>query len=242
MYAELIEIDSRAFGRNVLSLHDFSPDENFAEFENNYIQEYNPAYVYCKIPIEHIDNVHSLEKHQFNLVELQIESSINLNKPYDTSRYGYQFDEVSTMDKLQEVLEIAGTTIVHDRFTRDPLVPKHVSGERYKGYVMKSFYADNESVYRLYDPKTQQTLGFKTHKLIGNNEVLFLLGGVHPQYKNLGLGVINSFFEFNELIGKGIKKGYTHISAINYHVFNLEIGKLGFRVLTTYAVMRKVYA
>jgi hypothetical protein len=242
MYAELIEIDSRAFGRNVLSLHDFSPDEDFAAFERSYVREHNPGYVYCKIPIEHIDNVHILERHQFNLVELQIESCINLNKTHDTSRYGYQFEKVTATDVLQDVLEIAGSTIVHDRFSRDPLIPGHVSGERYRGYVMKSFHAEDECVYRLFDPRTQQTLGFKTHKLVGNNEVLFLLGGVHPQYKNLGLGVINSFFEFNELISKGIKKGYTHISAINYHVFNLEIGKLGFRVLTTYTVMRKVYA
>jgi hypothetical protein len=45
----------------------------------------------------------------------------------------------------------------------------------------------------------------------------------------------------NELIRKGIKRGTTHISAANYPVFNLEIGKLGFTVLSSFAVLRKVY-
>jgi hypothetical protein len=35
--------------------------------------------------------------------------------------------------------------------------------------------------------------------------------------------------------------GVTHISAANYPIFNLELGQLGFRVTTTFAVMRKLY-
>jgi hypothetical protein len=39
----------------------------------------------------------------------------------------------------------------------------------------------------------------------------------------------------------GFRRAATHISAINYPVFNLEIGSLGFRVNATFAVLRKVY-
>jgi hypothetical protein len=64
---------------------------------------------------------------------------------------------------------------------------------------------------------------------------------VHRDYKSLGLGMISEYFEFNELMRKGIRKGITHISAANYPVFNLEIAQLGFRVLAVFAVMRKTY-
>ena len=64
---------------------------------------------------------------------------------------------------------------------------------------------------------------------------------MHAELKNAGLGLISEYFEFNTLIGKGIQRGITHISASNYPIFNLEIGRVGFRVLGTFAVMRKVY-
>jgi hypothetical protein len=39
----------------------------------------------------------------------------------------------------------------------------------------------------------------------------------------------------------GVRRGTTHISAANYPIFNLEIGRLGFRVVRTFAVLRKLY-
>jgi hypothetical protein len=139
------------------------------------------------------------------------------------------------------VLEIAATTFEHDRFSIDPLVGRDLSGERYRRYVQRSFSAPDEAVYRLRDPAAGNTVAFKTHRYLPGGEVTLLLGGVHPRCKGLGLGVINDLCELNELHAKGFKRGTTRISAANYPVFNVEIGKLGFRVRTTYAVLRKVY-
>ncbi len=241
MRVERLDVDSLVFERNALAIRDFSRDVDFAEFERGYVAEHSPFYVVCKVPVENIEDVHALEGCGFNLIECQIRSRIRLLKAFDTSPYPYRFEPVTSKEDLKDVLSIAGSTFVHDRFSRDPLVGERLSGERYKRYVMKSFLADDEAVYRLCDPESGLTLAFKTHRYIGNDEVLFLLGGVHPDYKTLGIGIISEYFEFNELIRKGIRRGYTHISAANYSVFNLEIGNLGFRVLTTYAVMRKVY-
>jgi len=77
---------------------------------------------------------------------------------------------------------------------------------------------------------------------VSSTEALFLLGGVRADLKNVGVGPVSEYFEFNELIRKGIKTGITHISAANYPIVNLEIGKIGFRVLATFAVLRKLYA
>lgn len=242
MKAELLEIDSRVFGRSVLSIQDFDPAADFAAFEREYVAAHNPVYVACKVPLECITDTHILEQHGFNLIECQIKSAIKLRKPYDVATFRqYAFELVTREEDLPEILDIAATTFVHDRFSIDLALSPEISGNRYKEYVRKSFRSPDESVHRLVEIATGRTVAFKTHKRMSESEVLFLLGGVHPDYKKLGLGLINGYFEFNALIAQGVKRGITHISAGNYPVFNLEIGNLGFRVLTTYAVMRKLY-
>lgn len=242
MKVELSEIDSRVFGRSVLAIHDLDPAADFAAFERDYVERFNPVYVACKVPLERVADTHVLERHGFNLIECQIRSAIKLRKPFDVSAFRqYEFERVTREEDLAEVLEIAATTFVHDRFSIDLTLSPEISGNRYKEYVLKSFRSTDEAVYRLIDRTSGRVVAFKTHLYRGGNEVLFLLGGVHAEYKSLGIGLINEYFEFNELIAKGIKKGVTHISAANYPVFNLEIGNLGFRVLTTFAVLRKLY-
>ena len=241
MKIERIEIDSRVLGGNVLAIQDFDPAADFAAFERGYLAEYNPIYVSAKVPLERISDVQAIESTGFQLAECQIRSQVKLRKPYDVTAFPYDFEQVVREEELGPVLEIAETTFVHDRFSVDRAVRPGVSGARYREYVRKSFLSPDEAVYRLVD-REGRTVAFKTHRYLGGAEVLLLLGGVHADYKNLGLGLINEYFEFNELIRKGIRKGITHISAANYPIFNLEISQLGFRVLATFAVMRKTYS
>jgi hypothetical protein len=241
MRAELIEIDSKVFGHNVLAIHDFDPLTDFASFERSYVAKYAPSYVSAKIPLENIESIHVLEDKGFRMAECQIRLSIKLRKQYDTSPFLYKFERVTQVEDLKEVLEIAGATFLNDRFSSDSSLLPGSSGRRYQAYVLKSFDSPDEAVYRLLDCATGSTVAFKTHRYVSATEVLFLLGGVHPDLKSLGLGLLNEHFEFNELIRKGIKRGVTHISASNYPIFNLEIGQVGFRVMATFAVMRKIY-
>jgi hypothetical protein len=242
MRAERIEIDSRVLGGNVLAISDFDPEAEFAEFERRYVEEFHPLYVSCKIPLERISEIQILESQGFGLTEGQIRASVKLRKMHDVSRFPYDFEPVTREEDLTSVLEIAGTTFAHDRFSMDPRLAPGVSGARYREYVRRSFLSADEAVFRLVDRASRQVVAFKTHRYVSKCEVLFLLGGVHPEYKNLGLGLINEYCEFNMLMQMGIRFGITHISASNYPIFNLEIGNLGFRVLTTFAVMRKIYA
>jgi hypothetical protein len=65
-----------------------------------------------------------------------------------------------------------------------------------------------------------------------------LLGGVHPNYKNIGLGVISSHYCFNQLKDDGFKRVITHISAANMPIINLELGHFGFKVEDVCVVLR----
>jgi hypothetical protein len=239
---ELLPIDSRVLEGNVLSIQDFDPAADFMAFESSYVRQYNPVYVSCRIPLGAISHTHVLEDAGFRLIECTIRSAIRLRKPYDVSGFPYTFEIVKSEAELETVLDIAGSTFTHDRFSVDPMFGPSTAGARYRAYVNKSFDSSDEAVYRLLDNASGAVVAFKTHRNLPSGEVLLLLGGVHPGYKNLGIGLINEYFEFNELIGKGVKRATTHISAANYAVFNLEIGNLGFRVLETFAVMRKAYA
>jgi len=238
---ERIEVDSNILGGSVLAIHDFDANADFPGFERNYVEDHDPVYVSCKVPLEQISSIHLLEKAGFNFIECQVQASITLRKPFDVSAFPYSFEQVTHENDLPPVLEIAASTFTCDRFYLDPLIAREVAGRRYAEYVRKSFRTREECVYRLVDRSSGRTVAFKTHRLIGNREVLFLLGGVHPDFKNIGLGAASDYFEFNELIRRGIKRGVTHVSASNHAVVNLEIGNLGFRVLATSTVMRKIY-
>jgi hypothetical protein len=241
MKVERIEVDSAVFGRSVLALKDLTPEDDLAAEEARYLQQFRPAYVSCRVPLDNLGTIHRLEQHGFRFIECQIRSTIRFARDYDVSSYPYEYQRVTTREALDEVLNIASSTVVHDRFTIDSAVAKGISGDRYRRYVEQSFAAPDEAVWRLYDPASKQTLNFRTHRIIGPGEVLLLLGGVHPAFKSLGLGVIASYFCFNQMRRDGFRRGVTHISAINSPVFNLEIGNLGFRVNATFAVLRKVY-
>jgi hypothetical protein len=241
MKIERIEVDSAVFGRSVLALKDLSSADDLASEEVRYREQFHPTYVYCRVPLEELPTIHRLEQHGFQLIECQIRSTIRFARDYDVSRYPYEYQRVTTREALDEVLDIASRTVVHDRFTIDPAVSQGISGARYRRYVEKSFAAPDEAVWRLYDPASKRTLNFRTHRVTGPKEVLLLLGGVHPEFKGLGLGVIASYFCFNQMRRDGFRQAVTHISAINYPVFNLEIGSLGFRANATFAVLRKVY-
>lgn len=241
MKANLIPIDSEVLGGNVLAIEDFDAGADFSRFEDAYVEEHRPVYVSCKVPLERIADVHCLERHGFSLIECQIRSNLNLKEPVRSAAAPYSFARVTTEAELAPVLEIAGTAFEHDRFSIDPLLARNVSGLRYRRYVEQSFASPDDAVYRLFDPAKGTTVAFKTHRYLDNGEVLLLLGGVHNDYRRLGVGVMNTLAELAELRRLGKTAITTHISAINLQVFTLEIGRLGFRVVSTFAVMRKCY-
>jgi hypothetical protein len=240
MTAELIEIDSSVLRGNVLNVRDFDPEADFDLFEQSYITEYDPIYVSCKVPMESLKGAHALENSGFRVIEFQNRCAIAFPKPYDVSAFPFDFERVTREEDLAAVLEIAGTTFTHDRFYLDPCLDAGLSGTRYREYVRQSFHSPNEAVYRLVSRKTGLTVAFKTHRYFSSTEVLFLLQGVRPDLKNKGVGVINEYFETNELIRKGYQKGITHISGANYAIVNF-VASLGYRFVSSFAVLRKIY-
>ena len=225
----------------MLVIHEIEAGSDFAAFERSYIETYCPEYVSVSIALENVAAIHRIEDHGFRLVECQLKMVLKLSKPYDTSAYRYQLERVTSQPALNQVLELAATSFEHDRFTMDPAIPRGVSGERYRLYTLKSYHDPAESVYRLIDPDSRETLAFKTCRSVSGSEVRLFLSGVHPAMKGLGLGPISNFFYFNELLRLGVRKAHGYISAHNYTACNMDLGLMGFRVVGSFAAFRKLY-
>lgn len=241
MKVERIPIDSDVWGRNVLSLSDILEQDDIPSLEQFYIEKYQPVYVSVRLPLDSLYTIEKFEKLGFSFVECQIRLVAQFKSDYDVSRYGYLYEKVLTLQVLEDVISIARSAITHDRFSIDKKVPMGFSGRRYEAYVRQSFTMPDEEVWRLYDPNKDQTIGFRTHRRTADNEVLLLLGGIHPDHIGTGAGVISSYYCFNQMRSNGVKRAITHISAINKPIFDLEVSRLGFRYKLAFAILRKIY-
>lgn len=237
------EIESLVLGRTVLELHDFQAGEDLLEEEGRFRREHDPLYAICKVRVEDLESIHQLESHGFRFIETQLKLALKM-KTYDTSKFPYHYAPVEAAD-LETVLAMADTIFSDDRFSVDPFLRQRydgkAAGERYRRYVMKSFEAKDECVYKMVNNTTQEIVGFGTHRHTRPDEALIFIGGIASKYQKAGLGPISDFLAINCLRREGVKKAYTHVSARNYAIMNLEIAGLGFKVIDSHVVLRKTY-
>jgi len=236
-------IDSAVLGRAVLEIRAFQAGDDVPREEKRFLQEHDPCYAVCKVPVEDLAAIHQLEDNGFRFIETQLKLSLKM-KSYDASKYPYSYVPVEAED-LETVLGIAGTIFLNDRFSIDPFINERfagkAAGERYRRYVMKSFEAPDECVYKMVNNATKEIVGFGTHRHTTQDEAMMFIGGIVSNYQKAGLGPISDFLTINNLRREGVKKAYGHVSARNYAIMNLEIAGLGFKVIDSHIVLRKVY-
>lgn len=237
---EYLEIDSRILGISTWSLSNVTESDDFAAALNTVFEKSRVSYVTCKIAADQLSMVHAAERVGFCFVETQFRTILRLNKTYDISKYPYEYIRVDTQDELDKVLEIAASSIEHDRFSRDPAIGRELSGARYCEYLLESFARKDDEIWAVQSKTSGELLTFRSHRRSSETDVNLLIGGVHEEYKGLGLGVISSHFCFNQLRESGYRRAVTHISAANIPIVNLEIGSLNFRVSDSFVVLRCV--
>lgn len=237
------EIESLVLGRAVLEIRAFQAGDDFPGEEQRFRQEHDPLYVICRVPVEDLGAIHQLEDNGFRFIETQLKLQLKM-KSYDASKYPYSYLPVEPED-LETVLHIAETIFTDDRFSVDPFIKERfagkAAGQRYRRYVMKSFEASDECVYKMVNDTTKEIVGFGTHRHATKDEVVIFIGGIVSNYQKAGLGPISDFIAINSLRREGVKKAHTFVSARNYAIMNLEIAGLGFKVIDSHVVLRKVY-
>lgn len=244
MNISLEQIDSIAFGQNVLKLTDINENINFSEFEKDYINKYNPRYVYTKISTDDISKIHYLESNGFEFIECQIELFKRLTGLYDTSMFDEtvcveQVTNVKDLDIIYQVSDSAFNNI--DRIYVDEKLDNSIAQKRYHLYLKDSFEQKNQRLDKLVNIKLKKIIGF--HSLLYKDEksVMLLLGGILPEYQSSGLNYALDYHIYNDLFKSGHKNITTHISAKNTKVMNYLTKVLGFKFKHSFIVMRKIY-
>jgi len=237
---DLLDVDSEVFGLSAWNLTGIQSSKDFGSALESLRGSQSASYITCKLPIESIGLIHAAESVGFRYIETQFQTSLRLKKTFDTSKYPYDYVLIKSQDQLHEILKIAETTIEHDRFSRDPKLGKTASGQRYRKYLEDSFHRESDEIWAVKSKATGQLLTFRSHRIHSENEVVLLIGGVHQNFKNIGLGIISSHFCFNQLLVAGFRRATTHISAANSPILNLEVGHFDFRIEKTFVVMRAV--
>ncbi len=237
---DYLEVDSEVLELSAWNLSGIVSESDFLEAIESVGNSETTNYITCKLPIESIYLIHAAEAAGFHFVETQFKTVLRLNKSFDTAKYPYDYVRIESRDDLSVVMKIAESTIEHDRFSRDPRIGSKASGLRYQKYLEDSFYRDDDEIWAVRSKSTGHILTFRSHRQMGQGEVNLLIGGVHPEFKDIGLGIISSHFCFNQLRLSGYRRAITHISAANTPIMNLELGHLGFRLSQTYIVMRAI--
>lgn len=241
MKVEQQQIDSDALGASVLQLDVSDGIQDLSAVEADYLQTYQPGYVFCRVPVEDLATCGQLESHGFRFVEFQLRSELRLKKRYPVAPFPYRYEPATTRDDLEAVQTIATETFVDDRWTVDPAINAASSQTRYRHYLEASWQRDDELLHKLTNPQTGEIVGFNSARRLDNSRVLLLLAGVTACYKGGGLGAILNYFVLNDFLDQGLRHVRTHHSGRNYAIMNLELGHFQFRVVQTFVVLRKCY-
>ncbi|MAV35861.1 MAG: hypothetical protein CMJ59_10410 [Planctomycetaceae bacterium] len=241
MNVERQPIDSTVLGASVLHLDVSAGVEDLTRVEADYLRAYQPRYVVCRVPVEDLATTHCLEEHGFRFVEFQLRSELRLKKRYRTEPFPYRYEPVTKLEDLQTVQQIAATTFTDDRWTVDPAIEDSFGAARYRDYLEASWQRSDEWLHKLTNSQTGEIVAFNSARALGDASVLLLLAGVTAAYKRGGLGTILNYFVFNDFLQRGLRRVRTHHSGRNYAIMNLELGHFQFRVVQTFAVLRKCY-
>jgi len=241
MELKIIDIDTKAVNNIVARLDDFNSSEDFKKFEQEYLIKQKPYYVYVKLPISDLADIHCLNKLGFEFIETQFEMEKSVKRIKNPYENAFDFVEVTSYKDLDKIIQLASTIFTDDRFTIDSSLPGDFAGKRYAEYIRQSFESSSEKVFALISKKDNVVCGLKSHKVISDKTVLLLLGGVDNKYKNTPIGLINAISEINYFVDMGYKKAVTHISARNTAIINLELSWLGYKVIEANVILRKIY-
>jgi hypothetical protein len=241
MKIELVEIDSKAMNSSVLDIREFDSSLDFLALEDAYVAKFDPAYVTCKLPLKNMPEILKIQEYGFKFIECQIQSRYVFSNSCLSDDENFTYTLVNNDEDLEKVIEIARTSITEDRFSKDSKIESSLSGMRYELYLRDSYARSTDEIWLLKSKVQDEPIFFRSHRNLGKNEVLLLLGGTSTKYMNLGIGMIAWNFTVNQMLKNNIKGATTHISASNTAVFNLEISHIGFKVRNSFAVLRKIY-
>ena len=237
------ELDSLAFNNNVLQLREFNEQINFKEFEQKYIDLYGPKYVYTKLDIMDLAKMHTLEQYGFEFIECQFQLFKRITNKYDTSYFENDLEILPVVheEELPIIYKLSDQILNIDRVYIDDKIEKAIAQKRYHLYIENSYKSKDQILYKLMLKKYNKIIGFNTLIYKDHTNVQLLLGGILPEFHNLGAIYALDYFMYNNFFDSGHKNIITHVSASNTKIMNYSIKILDFKFKKSFLVLRKVY-
>jgi hypothetical protein len=201
-----------------------------------------PCYVFSKVNVKDVERINFLEKIGYQFVESQIKSRVQILAPEFNERFenNYSYTLLTNPSDVEVIKNFSVNTLMIDRFSIDPEIPRASAEFRLRSLIDRSFSLQDEEIWILRYSKTAEIIAFRSHKRTTLDGCRLLLGSIHPDFLNLGIGKASWYFANKQLYLDGIKFADTAISSSNTGVFNLEIGELNFRVREVNIVMKKI--
>lgn len=244
MKAEVLSTESAVLGGTVLQLSEWKTSSELVEAEPQWISEYHPLYVFCKVSSTDLEAVQTLEQAGFGFSEFRIYSQLHLQNDYTgyEAFYPYKLMQLTEKEQLKQAQKLLLKYRPDDRFFHDPLLKQALSRERELRNLDKSFRSHpSEFILGLFNTTTGKLVAFRSgairQKRIADYYLSAIATGVDKKH-------------FAEILDHSCiaylhAKGVSHINAVstgfNIDELNRLTQKHNFRIQSTEVIMRKVY-
>lgn len=172
-----------------------------------------------------------------------IQDRLNIQKQLTAATYNFYpfvFVPVSEKRELTELLKYCHKLKFDDRYSTDPTIGKSLSLQRNKQFLINSFQNNNQRIYILWN-RTRKTIdGFRTYDFSKKGVASVLLGGAVKNDKVFEYDKILNYLEMEVLYSLNIRKLSLVVSTTNYPEINRYISELGYRVISSSVIMRKI--
>lgn len=244
MKVEVLTTESAVLGGTVLHLSEWKSASELIEAEPQWISEYHPIYVICKVSSTDLATVQTLEQAGFGFSEFRIYSQLHLQNDYTgyETFYPYKLMQLTEKEQLKQAQKLLLKNRPDDRFFHDPLLKQALSRERELRNLDKSFRSHpSEFILGLFNTTTGKLVAFRSgairQKRIADYYLSAIANGVDKKH-------------FAEILDHSCiaylhTKGVSHINAVstgfNIDELNRLTQKHNFRIQFTEVIMRKVY-
>lgn len=244
MKMEVLTTESAVLGGAVIQLCGWKTATELVETEPQWISQFHPIYVFCKISSTDLGAVQTLEQAGFGFSEFRIYSQLHIQKDYTgyEAFYPYRLVQLGDTSHLKQARKLLLTNRPDDRFFHDPLLKQTLSREREIRNLDKSFRSyPTEFVLGLFNTNTEKLVAFRSGAIRQKRIADYYLSAVATGVDK------NHFAEIldHACIAYLYARGVSHINAVstgfNIDELNRLTRKHNFRIQSTEVIMRKVY-
>lgn len=244
MKLDMLSTESAILGGTVIQLSEWKSAAELVAAEPQWISEYHPLYVFCKVSSTDLGAVQTLEQAGFGFSEFRIYSQLHIQKDYSgyEAFYPYKLIQLVEKEQLKQAQKLLLNNRPDDRFFHDPLLKQALSREREIRNLEKSFQSyPSEFLLGLYNTTTGKLVAFRSGAIRQKHNADYYLSAIAPGVDKKHFAEILDHSCISYLHTRGV----SHINAVSTG-FNIdELNRLtlkhNFRIQSTEVIMRKVY-